>query len=93
MLAIFSQIDGTIIAPSNFKAFGSGLFQWLEFSKLVGITIQGTGVIDGRGSIWWQDSSLDDPLDDELSLIVPINVTVEKSPPVPVLISFILYPS
>ncbi|KAL8121242.1 hypothetical protein AgCh_018110 [Apium graveolens] len=81
---IVFQLDGTIIAPTNFKAFGSGLFQWLGFSKLVGITIQGTGVIDGRGSIWWQDSSLDDPLDDELSLIVPLNITVEKSLPVPI---------
>ncbi|WOH08242.1 hypothetical protein DCAR_0727680 [Daucus carota subsp. sativus] len=81
---IVFQLDGTIIAPTNFKAFGSGLFQWLEFSKLVGIRIQGTGIIDGRGSTWWQDSSLDDPLDDELSLIVSLNNTVEKSLPVPI---------
>lgn len=87
------QLDGTIIAPPNFKAFGSGLFQWIQFTKLVGITIQGKGIIDGRGSIWWQGSSLEDPLDDEAKLIVPLNSTVEKSLPVPVIISFLLYPS
>ncbi|CAI9289020.1 unnamed protein product [Lactuca saligna] len=75
---IVFQIDGTIIAPSSFKSYGSGLFQWILFTKLVGLTIQGGGTIDGSGSIWWKSTPLDDPLDDELKLIIPINGTTGK---------------
>ncbi|CAI0386307.1 unnamed protein product [Linum tenue] len=50
------QVDGTIVAPMNSNAWGKGLLQWLEFSKLVEITIQGKGTIDGSGSVWWQDN-------------------------------------
>ncbi|MED6184431.1 hypothetical protein PIB30_047443 [Stylosanthes scabra] len=81
---IVFQLDGTIVAPTNSKAWGGGIFQWLEFSKLVGITIQGKGVIDGRGSVWWKDQSYDDPIDDEQKLIVPLNHTLWKPPPIPV---------
>lgn len=50
------QLDGKIIAPTSSKPWGSGLLQWLEFTKLKGITIKGKGVIDGQGSVWWDDS-------------------------------------
>ncbi|PON98976.1 Glycoside hydrolase [Trema orientale] len=82
---IVFQLDGTIIAPTDPKAWGKGLLQWLEFSKLRGITIQGNGLIDGRGSVWWQEASpYDDPADDELKLIIPLNSTVHEHPPVPI---------
>ncbi|XP_019420997.1 PREDICTED: polygalacturonase At1g48100-like isoform X1 [Lupinus angustifolius] len=79
---IVFQLDGTIIAPTNSNAWGGGLLQWLEFTKLVGITIQGNGVIDGRGSVWWQDQPFDEPIDDEEKLIVPLNHT--EKPPLPI---------
>ncbi|MED6169056.1 hypothetical protein PIB30_017809 [Stylosanthes scabra] len=79
---IVFQLDGTIIAPTNPNAWNGGLLQWLEFTKLMGITIQGKGVIDGRGSVWWQDQPFDDPIDDEEKLIVPLNRTWK--PPAPV---------
>ena len=47
------QLDGTIIAPTSPKVWGSGMLWWLEFTKLRGITIQGHGTIEGRGSVWW----------------------------------------
>ncbi|KAE8023478.1 hypothetical protein FH972_009168 [Carpinus fangiana] len=81
---IVFQLDGTIIAPTNSKAWGGGLFQWLEFTKLRGISILGKGVIDGRGSVWWQDAPFDDPVDDESKLIIPLNSTLEKHPPMPI---------
>lgn len=62
------QLDGTISAPTNPKFWGSGLLQWLEFTKLQGITVQGKGIIDGRGSVWWQDSPYK-------------NYTMEENPP------------
>ncbi|KAL4362995.1 hypothetical protein GQ457_04G007470 [Hibiscus cannabinus] len=81
---IVFQLDGTIIAPTDSRPWGKGILQWLEFSKLKGITIQGKGVIDGRGSGWWQDAPYEDPYDDEWKLIVPLNSTVQERPPMPV---------
>lgn len=57
----YLQLEGTIIAPTNAKAWGGGLLQWLEFTKLRGITIRGKGVIEGRGSVWW--TGTDDDID------------------------------
>ncbi|GLT50360.1 hypothetical protein SLA2020_238500 [Shorea laevis] len=81
---IVFQLDGTIIAPTDSKSWGRGLLQWLEFTKLKGITVQGKGIIDGRGSGWWQDSPFEDPIDDEIKLIIPLNNTLEERPPMPV---------
>ena len=44
------------MAPTSSEAWGSGLLQWLEFTKLEGITIRGSGIIDGQGSVWWNES-------------------------------------
>ncbi|KAI4368455.1 hypothetical protein MLD38_017011 [Melastoma candidum] len=80
---IVFQLDGTIVAPTDPKSWGRGLLQWLEFTKLKGISIQGTGTIDGRGSVWWEDSQTDD--DNEVKLIVPLaNTTLQKRQPMPV---------
>ncbi|XP_044492104.1 polygalacturonase At1g48100-like [Mangifera indica] len=81
---ILFQLDGTIIAPTSIKYWGKGLLWWIEFSKLKGITIQGKGIIDGRGSVWWQNSPYDDPIDDETKLIIPLNSTVQERPPMPI---------
>ncbi|KAL8208262.1 hypothetical protein R6Q57_007674 [Mikania cordata] len=53
------QLDGTILAPIDPKAWGASLDQWLEFINLEGFTIKGKGTIDGRGSNWWTDSIYD----------------------------------
>lgn len=81
------QLDGKIIAPTGSSHWGSGLLQWLEFTKLVGLTIKGSGTIDGNGAVWWQNSpSDDDPLDDQAKLIFPINGTFgHQKPPFPVI--------
>ncbi|KAK4417783.1 Polygalacturonase [Sesamum alatum] len=65
MSGIVFQLDGKIIAPRSSGAWGSGLLQWLEFTKLTGITIRGKGSIDGQGSVWWNDYSTANPTDDE----------------------------
>ena len=61
MLCKLLQLDGKIIAPTGAAAWGSGLLQWIEFTKLKGITIRGKGIIDGQGSVWWNDSPTDNP--------------------------------
>ncbi|XWS40728.1 hypothetical protein CRYUN_Cryun17cG0020300 [Craigia yunnanensis] len=58
---IVFQLDGKIIAPTSSSAWGSGLLQWIEFTKLEGIIIRGKGTIDGQGSVWWNDSPTFDP--------------------------------
>ncbi|KAL5796989.1 hypothetical protein ACOSQ2_001809 [Xanthoceras sorbifolium] len=60
---IVFQLDGKIIAPTSSGAWGSGILQWLDFSKLKGITIKGAGIIDGQGSVWWDDSPTYSPTD------------------------------
>ncbi|XP_011098761.2 polygalacturonase At1g48100 [Sesamum indicum] len=64
MSNIVFQLDGKIIAPRSSGAWGSGLLQWLEFTKLKGITIRGKGSIDGQGSVWWDDYSTANPTDE-----------------------------
>ncbi|KAJ0678471.1 putative endo-polygalacturonase [Helianthus annuus] len=80
---ILFQLDGTIIAPTDAQAWGKGLLQWLEFTKLVGLTIRGKGTIDGRGSVWWTNSMVDDPIDNEEQQIISLdNTTVTQNPQV-----------
>ncbi|KAK4721357.1 hypothetical protein R3W88_011590 [Solanum pinnatisectum] len=82
---ILFQLDGTIIAPADAEAWGSGFFQWLDFTKLVGITIKGSGKIDGNGAVWWHDTPFDDPTKEESKLIIPSNNTMQTSLPIPAL--------
>ncbi|KAL4031240.1 hypothetical protein IC575_009514 [Cucumis melo] len=63
---IMFQLDGKIIAPTSPSAWGSGILQWIEFTKLKGITVKGTGTIDGQGSVWWNDSPENNPTDENL---------------------------
>ncbi|KAH6809589.1 Pectin lyase-like superfamily protein, partial [Perilla frutescens var. frutescens] len=77
---IVFQLDGTIIAPTSSSPWGSGILQWLEFTKLVGLTIKGSGTIDGNGAVWWQSAPDDD---DQSKLIVPFNSTIVQTPPFP----------
>ncbi|KAM7279748.1 hypothetical protein ACFE04_006882 [Oxalis oulophora] len=49
------QLDGKIIAPTSVSAWRARPIQWIEFTKLDGITIKGTGIIDGQGSAWWNN--------------------------------------
>lgn len=79
------QLDGTIIAPVVAKAWGSGFLQWLDFTKLVGITIKGSGKIDGNGAVWWHDTPFDDPIDHESKLSIPSNSTTQTNLPIPVI--------
>ncbi|KAI4348177.1 hypothetical protein L6164_008931 [Bauhinia variegata] len=55
---IVFQLDGKIIAPTSSAAWGSGILQWLEFTKLSKITIRGKGIIDGQGSVWWHGGKM-----------------------------------
>ncbi|KAI3810714.1 hypothetical protein L1987_20336 [Smallanthus sonchifolius] len=49
------QIEGTIMAPDGPSLWPKGLSrrQWLVFYRVNGMSLQGGGVIDGRGEKWW----------------------------------------
>ncbi|ESQ29432.1 hypothetical protein EUTSA_v10023404mg [Eutrema salsugineum] len=82
---IVFQLDGMIVAPTDSETWGRGLMWWIEFTKLKAITIQGKGVIDGRGTVWWQqDYPFNYPIDDDFKLIVPLNNSVQERPPMPI---------
>ncbi|KAJ9558792.1 hypothetical protein OSB04_013406 [Centaurea solstitialis] len=49
--AITVRIDGTLVAPSNYRILGSANY-WLLFSRVEGVMIQG-GTIDGQGAGLW----------------------------------------
>ncbi|KAI4349873.1 hypothetical protein L6164_010419 [Bauhinia variegata] len=49
------QIDGNIVPPDGPDSWPrySSRRQWLVFYRINGMTMEGSGVIDGRGEKWW----------------------------------------
>uniref|UniRef100_A0A7N0TF10 Polygalacturonase n=1 Tax=Kalanchoe fedtschenkoi TaxID=63787 RepID=A0A7N0TF10_KALFE len=49
------QIDGTIMPPDGPDLWPmSSKRQWLVFYRISGMSVQGGGLIDGRGEKWWK---------------------------------------
>ncbi|CAM8920994.1 unnamed protein product [Rhodiola kirilowii] len=53
--SITLQIDGTVMPPDgpNLWPMRSKRRQWLVFYRINGMTMQGGGLLDGRGEKWW----------------------------------------
>lgn len=52
------QILGKIVAPSDLDAWKDfDAENWLLFSNVSGLVIQGNGEIDGQGAAWWDRKS------------------------------------
>jgi polygalacturonase len=49
--AILVRIDGTLVAPSDYKVIGNAK-NWLMFEHVNGVTVSG-GTLDGQGSGLW----------------------------------------
>ncbi|CAO2828419.1 unnamed protein product [Amaranthus hypochondriacus] len=49
------QVDGIIIAPDGPESWPKEISktQWIIFQKTHGLTVQGDGLINGRGHKWW----------------------------------------
>ncbi|MBA0793020.1 hypothetical protein Gohar_017457 [Gossypium harknessii] len=76
---IVFQLDGIIIAPTDFQCWGNGSLPWLEFTYLRGgVTVQGKGILDGRGSKWWKDDGTEPkiPLNTSFQQISPIHIII-----------------
>eukprot|EP00257_Ricinus_communis_P027708 XP_025015122.1 probable polygalacturonase At3g15720 [Ricinus communis] len=50
------QIQGSILAPNDVTAWENDKTNWLQFSDVNGLMIDGGGQIDGQGSVWWKQS-------------------------------------
>ncbi|KAI3834064.1 hypothetical protein MKX03_035860 [Papaver bracteatum] len=52
---VIFQVDGILMAPDGPESWlqSNSKIQWLVFYRMNGFTIQGSGVIDGRGQKWW----------------------------------------
>jgi galacturan 1,4-alpha-galacturonidase len=55
VILLYEKIDGTIMPPDGPESWPSKMNkrQWLVFYKINGMSMQGGGVIDGRGEKWW----------------------------------------
>ncbi|KAI3977958.1 hypothetical protein MKX01_032335 [Papaver californicum] len=51
--SIFIQILGNVIAP-DMSSWDDDDKSWLLFNSINGLTVQGSGQVDGRGSKWWE---------------------------------------
>ncbi|MCL7050018.1 hypothetical protein MKW94_015666, partial [Papaver nudicaule] len=51
------QVSGKIIAPTKSSWDGDKDY-WIQFSDVNGLSINGSGSIDGQGSDWWDDEAL-----------------------------------
>lgn len=50
------QIDGTIIPTTDLEVWDRlpNKVQWIGFYKQVGLTVRGSGIINGLGELWWR---------------------------------------
>lgn len=46
------QVDGTIRADATISSFSSAQ-QLINIRKVQGLQVQGSGTLDGQGSVWW----------------------------------------
>lgn len=63
-----------VFAPANFNTKGRDLLWWLEFTKLVGITVHGkTPQMEAAQNGGNTTHPFGDPIDNESKLIIPLN--------------------
>ena len=49
------QLEGKIVAPLNKAAWSDfKSYEWVSFNKIIGLTVLGSGTINGRGSSFWE---------------------------------------
>ncbi|KAK4735644.1 hypothetical protein R3W88_009905 [Solanum pinnatisectum] len=59
--SIHIQVSGNIIAPNSKSAWdGAATNAWLTFANINHLTVNGNGVFDGQGHIWWSNACTND---------------------------------
>ncbi|XP_043702723.1 probable polygalacturonase At3g15720 [Telopea speciosissima] len=51
------EVSGNIVAPDSISEYEGHNDVWLSFNSIECLNINGTGQIDGRGSVWWPRSN------------------------------------
>ncbi|KAJ8749747.1 hypothetical protein K2173_012298 [Erythroxylum novogranatense] len=46
------KLQGSVVAPNNMSQLQE--LVWIQFSRINGLTVDGKGLINGRGDIWWE---------------------------------------
>ncbi|GKB30714.1 probable polygalacturonase, partial [Tanacetum coccineum] len=55
-------VSGNIVGPTKKTDWlGSHIDTWLTFSTVNGLTVSGSGRIDGQGPIWWKNACIGTP--------------------------------
>lgn len=49
------KVDGTLMPPDGPESWpkNNSRHQWLVFYRINGMSLEGNGLIDGRGEKWW----------------------------------------
>ncbi|KEH23656.1 endo polygalacturonase [Medicago truncatula] len=50
------QISGVLIASNNPSDYSKDPGHWLVFAKVQQLVVNGGGTLDGKGTIWWENS-------------------------------------
>ncbi|KAJ1425621.1 Pectin lyase fold/virulence factor [Sesbania bispinosa] len=55
LLAYMEKVDGTLMPPDGPESWpkNNSRRQWLVFYRINGLSLEGSGLIDGRGQKWW----------------------------------------
>ncbi|XP_016506354.2 polygalacturonase-2-like [Nicotiana tabacum] len=53
---ITMQISGTLLASDKTSDYNKDSRHWLQFDSVQNLVVEGEGVINGNGKIWWQNS-------------------------------------
>lgn len=55
LLVYMDQVDGTLMPPDGPESWpkNNSRHQWLVFYRINGMSLEGGGLIDGRGEKWW----------------------------------------
>ena len=54
-LVHIEKVDGTLMPPDGPESWpkNNSRHQWLVFYRINGMSLEGRGLIDGRGEKWW----------------------------------------
>ncbi|KAK3021840.1 hypothetical protein RJ639_046229, partial [Escallonia herrerae] len=81
--AFIMQLYGTIEASDDRSDYNGDRRHWLRFDSVQNLVVQGGGVIDGNGKIWWQNSCKVNKALVSHSCHKFFNIVVHKMSPLP----------
>ncbi|KAF5787093.1 putative polygalacturonase [Helianthus annuus] len=60
--SVYVQVSGNIVGPTmKTDWIGYHIDTWLSFSMVNGLTVSGSGQINGQGPLWWENACIGTP--------------------------------